>query len=177
MTPRGRTRPGGRLARWVLVPVGLVVALGLGTGHSYAYFSAQGGSGAATGATSTVLPLVIRSATTGSLASSLLPGGTADLIVSARNPNAVPVTIIKVAQGGGVTVSGGTAGCTSDPDWPGILGSSGVSVATTDGLSVAVGAGATVTFHLASAAVMALTSASGCQGATFRIPVTVTVQR
>jgi len=153
----------------------LLAVLNSGGAGAYAFFTA-GGSATGEAVTGELTPVVIQPATTGTLASTLSPGSTADLIVTVQNPNAFPVTVLSVEQGGGVTVSGGS-GCTSDPAWPGTLGNSGVSVQTTTGLSVPVGAGATVTFHLATAAAMDGTSDSGCQGATFQIPVTVTVQQ
>ena len=106
----------------------------------------------------------------------LLPGGTADLLLNVTNPNAVAVTITSVAQGGGVTVSGGS-GCSSDPAWPTTTGNSGVAIVTTTGLSISVPAGSSATVHVAGGASMTNSSAAGCQGATFQIPVTVTVTR
>ena len=93
-----------------------------------------------------------------------------------QNPNVAAVTIICVSQGGGVSVPGGS-GCTDDPAWPGTLGNSGVTIVTTTGLSIAVAGGATATVHVAGAASMGTSSAAGCQGATFQIPVTVKVSQ
>ncbi len=114
--------------------------------------------------------------TAGTPSYTLQPGTAADLVVTVRNPNAAAVTVTSVEQGGGVTVVGGS-GCTSDPAWPGTLGSSGVTVTPTTGLSVAVAGGATVTIHLPGAASMTTASAAGCQGATFLVPVTVGVRQ
>jgi hypothetical protein len=119
-------------------------------------------------------------ATSGSALSTLIPGGTADLRVQLNNPNSFSVTIVGISQNGPVTVVGGS-GCTSDSGtWPSLtLGNSGVSVPTQTGLSVTVTAGpiTNVVVHVASGASMNTSSASGCQGATFQIPVTLTVQR
>lgn len=155
--------------------IGALVTAVVVVGPAVAYFKGSG-SGAGGGATGALQPLTILPATTGSPSSSLLPGGTADLLVNVTNPNAGPVTITAVAQGGGVTVVGG-AGCTSDASWPGTLGNSGVSVVTTTGLSVSVAGGATAVVHVNAGAAMSTASVSGCQGASFRIPVTVTVKQ
>jgi hypothetical protein len=168
------------MARRWLRRTGCVTAAGITTllclaGPSFAYFTV-GGGGTGPGATGSLQPLVIQLATTGSPSSSLLPGSTADLLLNLTNPNPVPVTLISVTQGGGVTVQGGS-GCTSDPGWPGTLGNSGVSAVTSTGLSIPVAAGATVVVHLPAGAAMGTSSASGCQGATFQIPVTVVVRQ
>jgi hypothetical protein len=119
-------------------------------------------------------------ATSGSALSTLIPGGTADPRVQLNNPNSFSVTIVGISQNGPVTVLGG-AGCTSDSGtWPSLtLGNSGVSVPTQTGLNITVTAGpiTNVVVHVANGASMNTASASGCQGATFQIPVTLTVQR
>lgn len=172
MTPAGirsrrRRYAAVRAVRRSVAVLGAVLVLGLGAGRSFAYFTAHGGSGSAAGATGALTGVVVQAANA-SVASTLLPGGTADLVVTVYNPNSVAVTVTSVAQNGALTVSGGT-GCTS--------ANAGVSVTTTTGLSQPAAAGVTTTFHLASAAAMATTSASGCQGAVFQVPVTVTVTR
>ena len=144
-------------------------------GPVFAFYTVAG-SGSSSGSTGTVQPLTVSPATVGSPSSTLLPGGTADLLLNVTNPNAVAVTITSVAQGGGVTVSGGS-GCSSDPAWPTTTGNSGVAIVTTTGLSISVPAGSSATVHVAGGASMTNSSAAGCQGATFQIPVTVTVTR
>ncbi|MFN8194811.1 MAG: hypothetical protein U0R80_11090 [Nocardioidaceae bacterium] len=152
-----------------------LVTGGVVTAPAFAYFTATG-SGSASGATGALQPLTILSATTGSPSSGLQPGGTGDLLLNVTNPNSSAVTITGVSQGGGVTVVGGS-GCTSDSAWPTTLGNSGVTVATTTGLSVVVAGGATATVHVSSGAAMSTSSVSGCQGASFRVPVTVVVSQ
>ena len=175
-----RHRASGRrsprlVRRAVLTATGAATTALLVAGPVFAFYTAAG-SGSSAGATGTLQPLSVQAATVGSPASSLLPGGTADLLLNVTNPNATAVTITGVAQGGGVTVSGGS-GCTSDPSWPTTPGNSGVSIATTTGLSITVAGGASDTVHVGGAASMTTASASGCQGATFQIPITVTVTR
>jgi len=155
----------------VLASLGISVALSV---TAFAYFTGAG-SGAGSLVTGTLRPLTILAAT-GTPVSNLLPGSTADLVMRVTNPNSTAVTITAVSQGGGVTVVGGS-GCTSDPGWPGTLGISGVSVVATTGLGIPVPAGATISVDLPAGASMTTASASGCQGARFHIPVTVTVQR
>jgi hypothetical protein len=148
-----------------------VVGLGLVAGPALAYFSA-GGIGAASAATTTLQPVTVSSAVP---SSSLLPGTTADLSLTVHNPNSTAVTVTGVSQAGPVSVTGGS-GCTNDPGWPGAPGSSGVTVTATP-LSIAVAAGATVTVHVPAGASMSSTSATGCQGASFQIPVAVAVRQ
>jgi|GEM_PF-1828131 len=165
--PARLPRRGGR----ALIVSGAVVALGLVAGPALAYFTA-GGSGAASAGTTTLQPVTVSSAVP---ASSLLPGTTADLALTVYNPNTTAVTVTGVSQAGGVSVAGGS-GCTGDPSWPGSLGNSGVSALTRSSLGIAVAGGATVTVHVPGAS-MSTTSAAGCQGATFQIPVAVAVQQ
>lgn len=165
-----------RVARRVaLATTGAATAALLATAPVFAFYTVAG-SGSSAGSTGTLQPLSVQAATVGSPSSSLLPGATADLLLNVTNPNAVAVTITAVAQGGSVTVQGGS-GCTSDPAWPTTVGNSGVSVTTTTGLSISVAAGATVPVHVSGAAAMSTDSGSGCQGATFQVPVTVTVAK
>lgn len=152
----------------------LAVALAAGP-PSFAYFTTSG-LGSGPGTTGSLQPLVIQSATTGSPSTSLLPGTTADLLLNLTNPNPGAVTLVSVTQGGGVAVQGG-GGCTNDPGWPGTLGNSGVTVVSSTGLSIPIAGGATAVVHIPGGAAMTTASASGCQGATFQIPVTVVVRQ
>jgi hypothetical protein len=107
------------------------------------------------------------------------PGGTLSLNIT--NPNGFTVTITSVTQAGIVTVDGPhvTLGCTSDSGtWPGsvVLGNSGVSIPLKSGLNVAVLSG-THTVTIADSVKMLTTSNNNCQGATFTVPVTITVQK
>ncbi len=101
----------------------------------------------------------------GSLASELYPGGSGDVSFRVTNSNAFAVTITGVAANGAVT--SGNPRCIT----------TGVTFITTTGLMWRVGAGATVTFTLAGKAVMSNASPNSCQGASFRIPVTLTATR
>ena len=136
-------------------------------GVAYAYVAASGsGSGGATAGTMqtvTVSALVGGDAPT----SQLYPGGpTADVILRLSNPNAFSVQVVGVAANGSVTADGGHAGCTT----------TGVTFTPPSNPNITVPAGSSLV-HLAGAASMSTASVSGCQGATFSIPVTITVHR
>ena len=144
----------------------VVVVLGLGGGVAYAWWSSSGtGSGAAS--VGTVQSVTVVGAT-GTVESALVPGASADLMVELDNPNASAVEIVAVSQGtGGVTETGGIGTCDA----------SAVTVPTQSGLDIAVAPGTDVLVHVADGAAMASTAENGCQGATFQIPISLTVQQ
>jgi hypothetical protein len=144
------------------------VVAGALAGGAYAYWSSHG-SGSGTVSVGAPLSVTVEAAS-GTPSSTLLPSGTADLLVQVTNPNAYPVTIVRISQNlsGTVSVNGGT-GCTAP--------NAGVSVPTQVGLTVSVAPGPSVVVHIPGGASMTSGSASGCQGASFQIPVTLTVQR
>ena len=94
----------------------------------------------------------------------LYPGLTgANLYLTVNNPNSFPVTITSVnANGAAVPDSGHAAGCTT----------TGVSFTTT-ATSKIVPANGSLSFTVAGVS-MTNASLTGCQGATFTIPVTFT---
>lgn len=144
----------------------LVVAF-LSGGAAYAYFTAVGtGSGAASATTLqtvTVAALVGGDAPT----SSLVPGGpAADVVLRVQNPNAFSVTAVAVAATGAITADGAHPGCTT----------TGVSFTPPGSLAVTIPAGTSL-LHVVGAATMSTASVSACQGATFSIPVSLTVHR
>ena len=153
-----------RLAVAHLVATVAMVAV-MGVGAAYAYFSSAGtGSGSASTGTLQQVTLV---AVTGTPQTHLQPGGTGDVLLSVTNPNASPVQLVSVTGGGALSVRGGTS-CTA--------ANAGVAFHDQSGLAVTIPAHASsVPVTLANAASMAYASASGCQGATFLIPVTITV--
>jgi hypothetical protein len=152
------------------------IVIGLCVGTAYAYFTSAGnGNGAAASGTA---PSVTVIAASGFVASGLIPGHTADLLIEVNNPNTNSVTITSIAQDGPVTVSGGD-NCTSDTgSEPAIsLGNSGVSIPTQTDLSIVAPSGNAVLVHVPAGAAMSSASANGCQGASFQIPVSVTAQQ
>ena len=97
-----------------------------------------------------------------------MPGGTADVMLRVTNPNGAAVQIYSVTGNGPITADAGHSGCTT-------TGVSFTAPATPVGISLT--ANSTTLVHLPNAASMSTASLSACQGATFRIPVTVTVHQ
>jgi hypothetical protein len=143
---------------------GAAVLVGVGTGTGYALWSSAGAGSGSASTEGGPLPVTVVTAG-GAVSSALVPGGTADLLVALDNPNAFPVTITGIQQTGTVTSSA-----------PGCL-TTGVTVPTSSALSVSVPTGSDVVVSVPGAAAMSSDSDSACQGATFRIPLSVTVRR
>lgn len=141
-----------------------------GGGTAYAYWASTGaGSGSAAAAamrTITVDALVEGDAN----GTSLVPGGTADVILRTSNPNGFAVQLYSVAASGAVTTDAAHAGCTT-------TGVSFTAPAAPLTPAVTVPANSSVFVTLPGAASMSVLSQSACQGATFRIPVTVEARR
>jgi hypothetical protein len=139
------------------------VAVGLGSGAAYAFWSSSGtGTGSASVGTPAPVTVVTASGTVSSL---LVPGGSADLLVALDNPNSFPVTITSITQTTPVVGPGGACVTT------------GVSIGSSAVLPVTVPSGNGVVVTVTNGASMALSSDSGCQGASFSIPISVTVRR
>jgi hypothetical protein len=149
----------------VLVAVALSCSLALG-GLAYAWLSSKASAAAA--ATTSGLNAVTVTALSGGDTPSgqLQPGGTADVVLRVTNPNTYPVTLISASANGAVSSAGGVGSCAV----------AGVAFITQSGLSVAIAAGGTTLVDLPAAASMTASSSTGCQGATFTIPVTITVR-
>ncbi len=150
----------------IAVPGSMALLGGLAGGISAYVHGSGSGSGAAT--VGTASPVTVQAVTSGTPMSSLVPGGSADLLVQVSNPNSFAVTIVAIAPNGPVSSVVGGNGCT--------VANSGVSVPTQTGLSIAVGPGTQVV-HIAGGATMSTSSFSGCQGASFQVPAALTVQR
>lgn len=151
----------------VAVAATVPLVLGLCAGSAYALWRTSG-SGSGTATVGTVRSVTVQAATAAP-STALTPNSTGDLVLTLDNPNAYSVTITGVTQNGTVAASGGIGACTT----------TGVSVpaAVNSGLSVTLASGTGVTVHIAGGAAMSSASDTGCQGATFQIPVTMTVQR
>ncbi len=157
--PRRRRR-----ARHLLAAFVLVAAMSGAGGAAYAYFTTVGtGHGSAT--VGTALGVTVEAAT-GTVSSELIPGASADLTLTLTNPNAFAVRITSIQQNGSVTAVGGVGTCTT----------SGVTVPTNNSLSVALASGSHVVVHVPNGVQMSTASESGCQGASFQIPVLITVR-
>jgi hypothetical protein len=138
-------------ARTITVAVATGSAVVLAGGVAYAVWTTTG-SGAGTAKAATLVAPTVTAGT--APASQLYPGLTAngttaggDLVVSASNPNAFPIT---------VTVTGGTfTGC----------GTTGVSIGSPASFSLAANA-ATATITMSKVLSMSTASTNDCQGAT-----------
>ncbi|UKA49795.1 hypothetical protein LFT48_20590 [Arthrobacter sp. FW305-123] len=158
----------GRLARTAAVTIALCV-LG-GAGSAYAYWTSAGlGSGSATNGTMqnvTVDALVPGD----TLQTSLVPGGTADVILRATNPNSHAVTIYGFAANGPVTADAAHPGCST----------TGVAFAPPPAPlnpPLTIQANSSILVTLQGAASMDASSDSACQGAQFSIPVALEVRK
>ena len=149
-----------------LLLIGTLVLLVAGTAS--AYFTSSG-SGAASRTAGTMQPVTVTALVGGDTPSSvLLPGTTGDVILRVNNPNSYAVTLQSVMSGpGSLTADSGHPNCTT----------SGVAFNNQTGLSTTIAASGTTLVDLPGAASMSTTSSNGCQGATFSIPVTITVQK
>ena len=148
---------------------GAIVALllGIGAGAAYGYFSSTG-SGTGSGSTGTMQTVTVAAA--GTPSSPLLPGGTGDVVFSATNPNNFAVSITSISANGTITPDGGHSGCTTTDANPVVT----LSVPPGD-LPLSISANTTENIDLAGAATMDVAATSNCQGATFNIPITITV--
>lgn len=143
-----------------------VAALALPSGVAQAYWLATGsGTGTATaGNVSALTGLTGTAAATGVL----VPGGTGALVLAVQNPNSVPITVTAISTGPvAVTVQDAAGTCsTTDP---------AITLTTpASGLPFTVPAGGDLTVTLTDAVAMGATAKSGCQSATFGVPVTLT---
>ncbi|MET3370928.1 UNVERIFIED_CONTAM: hypothetical protein ABIE34_004205 [Jeotgalibacillus campisalis] len=165
-TPRS---PGkGRMARTAAATVALCI-LG-GAGSAYAYWVSTGaGSGSATNGT--MQTVTVDALVPGdTLQTSLVPGGSADVILRAYNPNPHAVTIYGFASNGPVTAGTAHPGCTT----------TGVTFTPPPAplaSPVTIQANTSIQLTLGNAASMSAASVSACQGATFNIPVTLEVRK
>jgi predicted ribosomally synthesized peptide with SipW-like signal peptide len=146
---------------------GTVVALvvGIGAGTAFAYFTSTG-NGSGTITVGSVQSVTVVEAT-GTAVKLLYPGTSGDLLVTLDNPNSFSVTIVSISGNGTVTGTDGQGTCTT----------TGVTVPTQTGLSIAVAAGSNVSVVIPGGVSMDRTSESGCQGATFQVPISLTVRK
>jgi hypothetical protein len=143
----------------------VIALIGLGAGVAYAYFTSSG-SRSGSGSTGTLQNITV-AATTGTPSTPLRPGGSGDVTLQVTNTNSYAVTLVSVTGAGSVTADHGHPGCTT----------TGVTFASQSSLSISITANGTTQVDLPSAASMSAASSAGCQGATFSIPVTITVQK
>jgi hypothetical protein len=146
-------------------------AVSAGAGAAFAYFSS---TGTGTGAVSvgTMQPVTIATAAATPTAA-LLPGGSADIVFKITNPNSYAVSLVSVSlkSGGAITADTGHAGCTTTDAKPVVT----LSVPAAD-LPVSIPPNTTTQVDLAGAASMDIAATSNCQGASFSVPVLISVQ-
>jgi hypothetical protein len=160
--PRIRGPLAPRMTRRALALTSAVIAVLAGAGIALAYFTANGSD---TASASTGTLKVSLAATAGTPNTPLLPGGAAgDVTLAVNNQNNFAVTLISVVGEGPITAGGG---CTA-PD---------VTFANQTGLHISIPADSfNYQVDLPAAASLGASSPNDCQGATFSIPVTITVE-
>lgn len=158
----------GRLARAAATTVALCV-LG-GAGSAYAYWSSTGaGSGSA--ANTSMQTVGVDAFIPGDgPQTTLVPGGSADVVLRATNPNPYAVTVYAVGANGAVTADASHPACTP-------TGVTFTPPAAPLAPAVTIQANSSVLLTLPAAATMSTSSPSACQGARFQIPVTLEVRK
>lgn len=148
----------------------VTLCLATGAGGAYAYWATVGaGSGAATNGT--MATVTVEALVTGdSPQRTLVPGGTADVAVRAQNPNDYAVQVYAIRSNGDVTADANHPGCTT----------TGVTFAEPAAPlvpAVSIPANSSALITLPDAAAMSTASSSGCQGATFSLPITLEARK
>ena len=149
----------------LLIAPAVCAVVGLSSGAAYAYLTSSGhGNGSASVGT---MQNVTISSPTVSPGTPLRPGGSGDVSFEVSNPNNFTVTLVSVVGDGAIIPdSSHSATCTT----------TGVTFHDQTSLSILLPAG-TTTVDLPGVATMDGTSSAGCQGATFSIPVTISVEK
>lgn len=147
-----------------------VLSLVLGVGSAYAYWSTIGiGSGSA--ASASMQTVTVDAFVAGdSPATTLIPGGTAEVIVRASNPNAFAVQVYSFASNGTPTADASHPLCSTT----GVTFNAPVAPLTP---TVSIPANSSILITLPGAASMSAASQSSCQGAVFHLPVTMAVRK
>lgn len=164
--PRSRRRRWRRRSRTTVLVVLALLAAALGAaGVAVAAWFASGSGTPGLAGRTALAPTgtaVAGSAVTTGL---LTPGGSGMALLAVSNPNPYRVRVATVASAGAVTASGGTGTCAT----------TGVTLAPQSPAGVVLAPAASATLTLPGAVAMSTASETGCQGATFTVPVTVTV--
>ncbi|VXA97122.1 conserved exported hypothetical protein [Arthrobacter sp. 9V] len=163
-----RNHSSGRLARTVAATAALCLLGGAGTAYAYWATAGTGSGSAANGTMQTVTVVALVPGDT--LQTSLAPGGTADVILRASNPNPHAVTIYGLAANGPVTADAAHPGCTT-------TGVTFTPPPTPLTPPVIIQANSSILLTLQGAANMSTASVSACQGAQFTVPVTLEVRK
>lgn len=162
---------GSRLRRALAGLLFLVLsAVVLNPKSAHAYWTAMG-FGSSTEVTGTMQPVVVSALTGGDdPASTLIPGGAADVVLRVTNPNPVAVQIFSVQSNGAPFAAAGFEDCTT-------TGVTFTPPSSPLAPTVVVDAGSSLLLTLNGAAGMDNTSSSECQGAQFHVPVTLTARQ
>ncbi|TQJ38046.1 hypothetical protein FBY33_0031 [Arthrobacter sp. SLBN-112] len=167
MTTSTRTARAGRALKAAALAGTLIAA---GAGSAYAFWTA-GGTGTGTAAAGTMQAVTVDALVAGDgPTATLVPGGTADVVLRFSNPNPYSVQVYSVTANGPATADTAHSGCTT----------TGVSfTGTAAPLSPAtfIPANSSTLLTLPGLAAMDTTSLAPCQGATFHLPVTAEVRK
>ena len=136
----------------------------LGAGLASAAWLSSGGGTASSRAGQALPPTTTVVPGTAFTTNLLYPGTSGDVKITVNNPNVYPVKVTSVAPNGAPTAAGGVGTCAT----------TGVGL-TAASPGTAIPAGGSATLTLAGAASMTSASETGCQNATFTIPVTVAI--
>jgi hypothetical protein len=149
-----------------LLTAALTILVLSAVGLVYAAWTTNGtGSGYAKAGSAQDLSTVDVSANVTTLPNKLYPGTDGDVLIKIHNPNPYPVRVTQVAANGAVTASGGTGTCTT----------TGVTLTSPQTVSIDVAANSdSAETTLTNAAHMSNSSQTGCQSATFTLPVSLT---
>jgi len=147
-----------------------VLSLAIGAGTAYAYWATDG-SGGGSAAAGDMQTVTVDALVPGDTpASTLIPGGSADVVLRVTNPNSYSVQVYSVTNNGTATADNTHPSCTT----------TGVTFAGTPGPlspAVSIAANSSTLVTLPGAASMDATSQSACQGATFHLPVSLAVRK
>ena len=158
-------RTTSRLAR-VAVATALLVGA---AGTAYAFWGTIGSGGGSADA-GQLQTLTTEASVQPSGQSLLAPGTSADVVVRVANPNPYEVQLYSVTADGAATPDAGHPQCVT-------TGVSFQAPAAPIAPQVSIPANATQTVTLSGAASMDLSSDPGCQGAVFRLPLTLEVRK
>jgi hypothetical protein len=169
MTTTGWTTGNGRRGITTAALTGLLT-LALGAGAAYAYWTGTG-SGAGSAVAATMQTVTVDAFVAGdSPGTTLIPGGTADVVLRVTNPNPYAVQIYSVTANGPAIADSAHPGCTV----------TGVTLTGTGAPftpAVDLAANTTALITLPGMAAMGTTSQSACQGSTFQLPVTLEARK
>jgi hypothetical protein len=149
--------------RRVLAVVGALGVVAVSFGIAFAFLNSSRGTGTATTGTLQVSLVALAGGDTPS--STLVPGGQGDLVFKVETSSNANLTSVVLKSGGAITADGGHPGCST----------TGVTIGNPSNLPLALVKGTNVV-HLTNGVAMSASSSSGCQGAIFSVPVTITVQ-